>query len=239
MRDQLEALEKISHIDARLNELDRELEQIPAHVKELDGEVQVLRNLLEREREALREAEEWDQQAERELKIQEELLGKSRSKQAGARNERELNAALREIDDIRKAMSEKEGERLQVLEAISERRESITKHEQEIGELDSQLSVAEAAARKKAGGIDSRRAKWITAREEHVKNLRPRVNKLYEHIRSGRANAVVEILDETCQGCNMQVPAQFYIEVQRMNRIHQCPYCSRIFYFRGHQKEEE
>lgn len=237
MRDQLEALEELSHIDARLVELGRELDRIPGRMKDLDAEFETLRNLLERERELLKGAEEWDQQTERELRIQEELLGKSRGKQASARNERELNAAQREVEEIRKAMSEKEAERVQVLDAISERRKSIAQHEADIAELETQVGMAEAEAKQQGLGVEAERAKWIEQRQQIEKKLRPRVLKLYEHVRSSRPNAVVEVLHETCQGCNMQIPPQTYIEVQRMEKIYQCPYCSRIFYFAYAKKE--
>lgn len=238
MRDQLEALEALSSIDMQLAELDHQIEQIPAHVKELDGEVQILRNLLEKERAQLSEAEEWDTQADRELKIQEELLTKSRGKQSSARNERELNAAQREIEAIRKAMSDKEEERLQLLEAVSERRQNIAKHESEIAELQKVLDGAEAEARAKATEVESKKSVWIEQRTEAETKLKPKIKKLYEHIRTSRPNAVVELLNETCLGCNMSLPPQIYIDVQRMNRIYQCPYCNRIMYFKPRKDAE-
>ncbi len=238
MRDQLEALQELSTIDMRLSELDNQIMQIPAHVKELDSEVEILRNLLEQERQQLAEAEEWDQQADRELKRQDELLTKSRNKQANARNERELNAAQREIETIKKAMNEKEEERLQLMEAVSERRQNIAKHESEIAELQKVLDAAEAKAKKKASTVESQKKQWIDQRDDAMAKLKPRVLKVYEHVRKGRVNAVVELVDETCKGCNMSLPPQLYIDVQHMNRIYQCPYCSRIIYFRPHSEEE-
>jgi hypothetical protein len=231
VRDQLEALQQLAHVDEELAEFDREAERIPAHVKELDSEIEILRKLLEREREQLTEAESWDRQAEREVKIQEDLLGKSRAKQGGARNEREVTAAAREIDAIRKAMTEKDEERLQVMQAIAERRENIAKHEAEVADLQSVLDAADAEAREKLGEVDGKRKHWIAEREKAVAKLQPRTLRLYEHVRKGRGNAIAQVIGETCQGCNMSLPPQIYIEVQRAERIHQCPYCSRIIYF--------
>lgn len=238
MRDQLEALQVLTAIDVQLSNLDKQINKIPGQVRELDSELEVLRNLLERERQQLVEAEEWDQQAEREIKIQEELLTKSRSKQANARNERELNAAQREIEAIKKAMSEKEEERLQLLDAVNERRQSIAKHEAEIAELQKVLDSAEAEAKEKASEVESQKQEWIDRRQDAVTKLKPRILKLYEYIRTAKPNAVVEVINETCQGCNMSIPPQTYIEVQRMNRIHQCPYCKRIMYFKPRDEEQ-
>jgi len=69
------------------------------------------------------------------VKIQEDLLAKSRAKQSAARNERELSAAVREIDSIRKSMSEKEEERLQVMEAIDPLKDVDGFHPDNVGRL--------------------------------------------------------------------------------------------------------
>ena len=211
--------------------MDREAETIPAQVRELDGEIEILRQLLEREREQLTEAESWDRQADRELRIQEDLLAKSRAKQSASRNERELSAAVREIDSIRKSVGEKEEERLQVMEAIAERRVNIAKHEAEVGELTKVLEAADGEARAKLAEVDAAKREWDERRAAAVARISPRVVKLYEYIRKGRGKALAQILGETCQGCNMSLPPQTFIEVQKMERIHQCPYCSRIIYY--------
>jgi hypothetical protein len=239
VRDQLDALQELSSVDLQLTELDSQLAQIPAHVAELDAEVQVLRNLLEKERQQLVEAEEWDQQAEREIRLQEELLAKSRGKQSGARNERELTAAQREIEAIKKATSDRDEERLQMMEAMNERRRNIAKHEAEIGELQKVLDAAAAEAREKAVEVEGKKRQWDDRRASAAAKLKPRVLKLYDNIRKSRANAVVELSDETCLGCNMSLPPQMYIDVQRMNRIFQCPYCSRIIYFNPSHHESK
>jgi predicted nucleic acid-binding Zn-ribbon protein len=238
VRDQLEALEELSVIDQRLAEIDREIQAIPARVKELDHDVQGLRSLLEKERNELAEAEEWDQQAEREIKIQEELLAKSRSKQAGARNERESSAAAREIETIKKSMAEKEDERLQMMEALAERRRNITKHEAEIAELQAVLDATGAEADKKAASVAGQKEQWEVQRQTMVGRLNARVLRLYEGVRRGRPNPVVEMIDETCQGCNMSLPPQIFIDVQRMERIYQCPYCKRIVFVRVKREAE-
>jgi hypothetical protein len=192
---------------------------------------------LEKEREQLAEAEEWDQQAEREIKLQDELLAKSRGKQSGARNERELTAAQREIEAIKKATSDKDEERLQMMEAMNERRRNIAKHETEIGELQKVLDAAAAEAKLKAAEVEAKKREWDGRRAAAASKLKPRILKLYDNIRKSRTNAVVELSDETCLGCNMSLPPQIYIDVQRMNRIFQCPYCSRIIYFNpGHHE---
>jgi len=42
--------------------------------------------------------------------------------------------------------------------------------------------------------------------------------------------AVINVKNEICMGCFMNIPPQLYIEVQRENSLILCPQCSRILY---------
>jgi predicted nucleic acid-binding Zn-ribbon protein len=55
---------------------------------------------------------------------------------------------------------------------------------------------------------------------------------LYDRIRRRKPQAMVEVIDGTCQGCHLQIPPQIYNEAQRGERVLQCPNCTRIIYWR-------
>ena len=47
---------------------------------------------------------------------------------------------------------------------------------------------------------------------------------------------VVNVRQETCQGCFVHIPPQMFIEVQKNKEIIRCPNCNRILYFEGEGK---
>ena len=45
-------------------------------------------------------------------------------------------------------------------------------------------------------------------------------------------HAVSEVREEICQGCNMNIPPQLFVEIKKNEDIYHCPQCRRILYYR-------
>jgi predicted nucleic acid-binding Zn-ribbon protein len=45
--------------------------------------------------------------------------------------------------------------------------------------------------------------------------------------------AVTEARGEICQGCNMNIPPQLFVEIKKNEEIISCPQCRRILYFKN------
>ena len=45
--------------------------------------------------------------------------------------------------------------------------------------------------------------------------------------------AVTEAKEEICQGCNMNIPPQLFVELKKNEEIMHCPQCRRILYFKN------
>jgi hypothetical protein len=93
---------------------------------------------------------------------------------------------------------------------------------QQQAELQSQISgidqaVSEAASRRQT--IAAQVARDLIAR--------------YELIFSRRGGtAVVEVAGGICQGCYMNIPPQLWNEIIRSEKVHLCPSCQRILYYK-------
>ena len=62
----------------------------------------------------------------------------------------------------------------------------------------------------------------------------------YEFIRSRLANPVIVSVDQgVCSGCNISIPPQFFIELQKGQQILSCPNCQRLIFWVGHVPEED
>jgi predicted nucleic acid-binding Zn-ribbon protein len=57
------------------------------------------------------------------------------------------------------------------------------------------------------------------------------IMKRYEQLLAKRAGlAVVQARDGHCKGCNMGLPPQLFIKIQRADVVETCPACGRILY---------
>ena len=70
-------------------------------------------------------------------------------------------------------------------------------------------------------------------RKEHTAAIDKDLYALYfKLIENKRGLAIVEAKNEICRGCNMNIPPQLYVELKRIDKIHTCPQCGRILYWK-------
>lgn len=242
MQEELAALEQLQNLDLENLELRNELERIPHNIEEMRAEVGHVGELLERERQRLAEAEEWRRDREREIEIQNELIAKSKAKLQAARNEKENKAAQREIDTIRRTIQEREKEALEVMEAIESYRSAIEEHTREFSELEEALRVTEEDGHRRMAEVEEALGRTDSLRKELSSHVPERLLRLYERIHQRLGVALVECVAGHCTGCNMELLPQMYIELQRGEKLINCPTCNRILVFKGkvqHTPESE
>ena len=233
MKEQLAALEELQNLDLENLTLREELTNIPQNIEEMREDVEKVGEILERERERLSEAESWRRDREREIELQNDLLMKSKAKLQSARNEKENKAAQREIDTIRRTIQEREKEALEVLEAIDQYRAAIDEHTAEFAELQGHLTATEEEGARRMAEVEQQLGETDARRRELAERVPRDLLRLYERIHKRLGRAMVEAVDGHCTGCNMELLPQTYNELQRGDKLFNCPNCFRILVFKG------
>ena len=129
-------------------------------------------------------------------------------------------------------IKEREEEVGRLDEAVGKVRASLAEHEQEFNELRGLFSEEETKGRARMAELQAEREKVVAGRDEIVTKLASNVFRRYEQIRQRRGTALAEIIEGTCMGCRMQVPAQEFVELQRGDKLQQCPHCLRILVYK-------
>lgn len=231
MRQQIALLEKLQQVDLQILESDKKLKKIPEDLHQVKAQMDELYEKIERDRTTLKEAEKWRVEHDKAIEMQQELLAKSKGKLATARNEREANAAQREIDTIRRALSEREEEAIHILEVVEQTGESIAQKEEMYANLQDAFKGMETESRKQVESMEAEVKKLESERKRIARSIDKPIADMYEKIRQRRPRAVVAAVQGTCGGCHMMLPPQIYNLIQRQDRILTCPSCFRIVYF--------
>jgi len=230
LKEEILSLEKLQSIDLEIFEIDKKLKEIPEILSSLKSKLDELYEQIERDKTTYKEAEKWQKEHEKAIELQRELLAKSKLKLANARNDREANAAQREIDTIKRSLSEREEEALHILEVIEQTTESIgqkdSRHQQLQGEFEGMMGESQ----KRAGGMQESKGKLDVERQNISAMLNERNRGIYEKIRQRKPRAIVAAIRGICQGCHMMLPPQVYNMLLRNDRLLQCPNCHRIVY---------
>jgi predicted nucleic acid-binding Zn-ribbon protein len=229
----LKALVSLQEIDIRIRELEKDCQQIPSRLKEIEAILGSKSQELAGERNQLDEAEMARRLLEGDLKAEKEKIKKWEVRLTEIRSNRDYQALSREIEAARKANLGIEDEILKKMQEIEDLKTSISQKEEDLAGLDGSLSSERNELEEKLRSINDKIAGEDVLRNQAKQAVDDRWLRQYETIRKARDGvAVVPVLDEHCQGCNMGMPPQLYNIVLKGERIETCPYCHRIFYYK-------
>lgn len=232
MQDQLEHLRALQAIDSTIQSVQLVKQIYPQKMSQLDKEVEGRRGLLEKERAALEEVLKQKHKQEQTLKVETERLQKSQDKLLSVKTNKEYQAALKEIENIKLANSDLETEILVCMERADvyarALQEKEAEHQKWVKECEDKKKSLEEGLTK----ADQELARQQSFREENLAKVDPDLLRVYEMLRERRQGlAVVAIRDGMCSGCNMNIPPQQSLEIRRNESIMRCPFCNRILFF--------
>ncbi|MFH0812127.1 MAG: C4-type zinc ribbon domain-containing protein [Pseudomonadota bacterium] len=233
MQNQLELLKQLQYIDNTIAKIEKSTLEFPIKMKQLEKEFERRKQKLEKEKAALEEIQGERRKKEQRLRLETERMQKSQDKLLLVKTNKEYQAVLKEIDDVKQTNSDLETEILIHMETTDKLAQEIK--EQEIHyrtwlkEFERQTMILQSEVEKSGEELENQRR----LRMEVVGKIDPDVIKRYEMLREKRQGlAVVSIRDGLCQGCNMNIPPQKFLEIRKNdNTIMDCPFCSRILYF--------
>jgi predicted nucleic acid-binding Zn-ribbon protein len=225
---------------AALQEVDRARRAKSEHVQALDDEIAQLESELQRRRQAT-EAIETEvtavdsrrRELEAQLQDEEGKMTARRMRLNRVRNEKELQLLRHEIEVSKEANQQLEEEVLAVLESLEtltasakDARDGLTQFEETAL---AQIQEKKERSRALTAELDAARSD----RDELAHRIDAKLLRKYQQIFDRRGgSAVVEVRHGTCQGCHMNLPPQFFIELQRAEDIRLCPNCHRILFRR-------
>jgi predicted nucleic acid-binding Zn-ribbon protein len=232
---QIEQLVMLQQVDGEIIALRSELENAPMEIQGLEKKYQDMEASRDIVKEKLGYLTDQLKRLENDMEEDHVRLKKSKSKMMMVGNSKEYHAMVREMDSLEKLNRSRDEEKA----AFAEELERQTGADQEIsGQVETvraELEVARAGLADRMAAAEKRLAELGALRKEACKVLPPPILSRYEFIRSRLANPVIVSVDQgVCSGCNISIPPQAYIELQKGQQILSCPNCQRLIYWIQH-----
>jgi predicted nucleic acid-binding Zn-ribbon protein len=222
----------IQSIDTRRDEIKRETQRIPKEIQRLRDDLDLLKKSMEQGRSDLEELKKSRLSFEGELEEVEAKLKKSKAKLNDVKSNKEYQAVLKEIDELRALTSQKEEVVITWMEDIEiqekECADDTVRWEQSFGEYEKE--------EKKVSQIMEKFQKEVHSLSDRRRTLSEKINKdlltRYEALRANLRNqVVVPVIDAICQGCHLGIPPQQYNNLIKGDSLESCPNCNRIIYW--------
>ena len=231
LNKQIELLIEMQKLDSRIIEDTRLIEAIPLKISSSEKPMKDAEARLSSERTRHDSLEKKKREKERAVQEINEKISKLRARTSEIKTNKEYQAHIKEIESKDKEIHSVEDEILGImveLDSVSASLKTVQKTVEEekkkLAGVREILDAEVAAENKELGELKKKRAEVSAGIEADIYNF---YMTLLERL---GGLAIVEAKNEICQGCNMNIPPQLFVEIKKNEELIQCPQCKRILY---------
>lgn len=234
MKDQitvLVALQQIaiesSAIKTQLAAVSKKLELLNARRNETDQCINDETALIEESRKTYRSYES-------EIKQNQIMIKRSQERLFSIKNNREYQALLKEIEELKRTNSSIEDQMIECLNLIDAAEKRLLSLRKVLDETSEDIDKEQETVSQETKSADKRMEELEAERLDISCKIEPDILKLFQKIQASesRGIAVVPVQDAVCRGCYVNIPPQMYNELQRCDSLRMCPNCQRIIYWK-------
>ncbi|MAF33676.1 MAG: C4-type zinc ribbon domain-containing protein [Desulfobacterales bacterium] len=232
MKEQIDSLINLQTIEKDTENIKSVLNDVSKRTETLDVKIGMFQKEIEcdeLELEGLQiKYRSWESDAQLYLS----RVKKSETNLRSVKTNKEYQAILKEIDDLKAKISQIEDEMLECLDRMDDFGNAIAAKRKEYKDLieitnqEKQTIEHDAAEKMKLLGqleMDRNRASKI---------IDPKLLSKYTVIKDiVKIMAIAPVKDAVCRGCNLNIPPQMYNELQKGDDLRFCPNCQRMIYW--------
>jgi predicted nucleic acid-binding Zn-ribbon protein len=230
VREQLVFLLQLQQSDIKVRELEAAVNQLPVKLEPLRRDLAKLQAMLDAESGKLSETNTWRKQQQDLIDREREALKSAQHKLQASKNSKEFGAASREVENKRKAISDRESELKKVSEAGAATTTQLESRNKDVDGLRNQLAESEAAQAEQLAQLQAELAAAKAARDLARGSVEKQWLKIYDSLAQKRGYGIAPVVKGICQGCHMALPPQLNNILARMQSIETCPRCGRLVY---------
>lgn len=230
LKEGLQKLANLSGLEEEIRKIKNSLDDIPANLKELGVKLQSLLKTSEEKKKLFHQLSEELSQTEKDLAESKELLKSREAKLYEIKTTKEYQAAQKEIASAKKINIEKEIKLPDLKQNTENLKNELTSLETEIQSIQSKIQEEESRIGNELESLRLQLEEKLTNKQKIFENLDKNLVNKYEKVASRKQPAMAVIRLGICQECNINIPSQLYMEIQKQNQIIHCPSCFRILY---------
>ncbi len=232
--EQIKILIEVQEVEMSILTANRQVRVHHDEATALDRQLAERKDNVNNARQALDESKKAYRVLESESRDNSQLIEKSNEKLRSVKTNKEYQSMLKEIEEMQKRNSALEDRMIEELDRIE-------LAEKELAEIEAHLATFVKSCEEKKVELAEKAAsdqevvdRLCEKRQKIGATADPKVLATLEEVKKKtRGQAVVAVSGAVCSGCNMNIPAQLYNELQRFDELRFCPHCHRIVYWKG------
>jgi predicted nucleic acid-binding Zn-ribbon protein len=234
MKDQIDILVSLQQIEIESSSVKSHLSSMSKRLDILNNNRNELNRHITDETEKVEEFRKQYRSYESDIKQNQVMIKRSQERLNSIKNNREYQALLKEIEELKRTNVATEERMIDLLNQIDEREKKTALMQTELQQVESDILQEQQVVDTETETAGNRLNELDEERQKLSAQIEVDVLKLFQKVQSQqtRGNAVVPVRDAVCHGCYVNIPPQMYNELQRCDKLRMCPNCQRIIYWK-------
>ena len=230
--NQIKQLIALQGVDDQIYEIKKELGDAPKELEALQGKFKEIEAKRLHQQDKMGHLKEQEKRLGIEIEDDSARLKKSKSKLMISENAKEYHAVMREMDSLERVNRDREQEKTTLIEELILQTANFEAVEKDYAEVSEQLATCEAGLKGRVEAANGSLKELMDQRGKVASEVPLPIFTRYEFIRE-RLNhpVIVPVVGGICSGCNISVPPQNFIELQKGKQILSCPNCQRLMFW--------
>jgi predicted nucleic acid-binding Zn-ribbon protein len=232
MHPDLEKLIRLHGAETELRSLRSRLSELPQKRAELDAGLAAKRAALDAAREGLARSQKMRRELEGEVQAREGKRAKYKGQLMEVKTNKEYTAVLHEIETVEREIRAAEDRILVEMEEGEGFAAAVKREELSFKDVEGSHRTEVKAVEEEIRGLEAQAARVGTERDAALATLSEELRDTYLRVAKLRGGiAVAEARDGACTACHLKLRLQMFVEIRRVDSVHQCPACQRLLFY--------
>ncbi len=231
LKDQIKKLVELQVMDEEIFRFKRELREKPAQVGDLKNEFESKKVNLKALEDKLKAIQLAQKTLELDLKVKEETIAKTDASLSLIKTNKEYQARLLEIENLKADKSLVEEKILLGFDEVEAAHRALETEKSIVAQYEKEFNAKKKQMEDDVAVISDQLKVKESQRARIAPEVRPDYLSRYERILKNKDGlGIVRVVDHACGGCFMHLTEQVLNELKKYEQIITCDVCARILY---------
>ncbi|MBW2066426.1 MAG: hypothetical protein JRJ03_16065 [Deltaproteobacteria bacterium] len=234
LKEKISLLVQLQQCDDEIRSILNRKKEGPLKIRKLEEKLNAFREKVLEDDNSLQALKKERYSLEQDVQDFENKIAKSNIKLSNIKSNKEYQAALNEIEELKKRKFETEDKVLQIMESMEEVERVCRMNDERQKELEAEFEKEKVEIEKELIRLDKELEKVEAEREKLCRVIDEELFHKYSFLKERKGGqAISAVVGGICQACHMNIPPQRYNDLIKGGSLLTCPNCNRLIYWGG------
>jgi uncharacterized protein len=231
VREELEKLSRLQELDQKMDRAKKVKASAPEGAANLEKDLNSEKKNLETAQTAHADFEKQKRGLEMENLMDQDRIKNIESRLSSITDNKQYHAAAKEAEKAKKTITDREKMITELRDKITAQATAMTEIQTRVDALNQKINDKKVEIGSEVTEAEKELSTYAGDRDSIVSQINPPLMSRYNRIRTRYSEAVTFARNGHCTACNVSLPPQMWIRVQKGEELITCPSCQRMLLY--------